>query len=258
METLGPAARMLQIIAIVVFSLVIVVLASIRKPHKMRRYLETLLRLLRQHHHWFIYAALALPGILLPQFDYISVNRVRYSVGWPITGMDVVVGDVFGDGHVVHFQPDLGVLAAIALWVFIVAIALRTRRWATGCQHWRAAPIQALVTSLYSALVIWFLFGATQVIWDAYQWRMNWAELERSDRFARHWLPFLHGLGAASVLTLLFVDSLGRRFNQRVFHLVCAVMVCFGFWRFLPYFEAQLKQLDSTIHYAHEEQIKHK
>jgi hypothetical protein len=214
------------------------------------------MRTIFQYRHWLLCLVLALPGILVPQFDYMGPNRTRYSLGLP-PGMDLLLGGL-EDGHVLHFQPDLVLLVIIALWVFVIHLACRARLWAIACSDWRGMAVQALLTVIYCALVLWFLYGTVQVIWDWHQFNMQWVELERSDRLARRWLPYLYWLGAGGVLAILFIDSLRRRLGQRLFHLACAVCLCYGCWRLTPFVQWQLKELDASIQYAQEQQATHK
>jgi hypothetical protein len=213
---------------------------------------------LRRNLQWLLCVALALPGILVPQFDYMGPNRVRYTLGWPVPSMDILVGGI-DDGHILHFQPDLGLLLAAALWVFVIHFAWRARRWAIDCSHWRGAAVQALLTALYCILMVAFLYGATHLISDWRLFNMESPELDRAFRFQRRWFPYLYALGAGGALVVLLADSLRRRFSERLFHLAAILWLCYGFWCFSPVIKGELQFLDRSIQdYAQKQPMEHR
>src|SRR5688572_2022347 len=101
------------------------------------------MRFISQHRQWLLYFALALPGVLVPRLEYMGPNRVRYNLGWPIPGMDILVGEMV-DGWILHFQPGPCLLIAVTFWVFVIRLAWLARRWAMDCPDWRGAAVQAL------------------------------------------------------------------------------------------------------------------
>jgi hypothetical protein len=203
--------------------------------------------------HWLFYFVLALPAVLLPQFGYMGLNRVRYNLGWPVSGMDILIGGI-EDGQILHFQPSPALLAVAALWTWMMGLAWRARRWAKIRSDGLGAFVQATLTSLYCALVFCFLDGVVQVVWNWRLFPMRWAELERTLTFGRHWLPYLYALGAAAIFVILLLDARLRPRLQRIVHVAFALCFVFVLWRFSPYLDRQSGRLDELIEYAKKQQ----
>ena len=200
----------------------------------------------------FFYFALALPGILLPQFDFWGLNRTWFSLGWPLSGGRIQL--IRGDSRILRIYPEIWLPLVAVAWTYIVSLAWRTRRWAMGRPDWTGAFVTAFLTSLYCALVFCFFHGLVGVIWEWQVQPMQAPELERALVFGRYWLPYLYALGAAAIFVTLFLDARLRPALQRLIHFAFALGFILMFWRLSPYLEWQLQNLDFLIQFVREHQ----
>jgi hypothetical protein len=207
-----------------------------------------------QYSRWLVSLALASPAILLPQFDAMGLNRVRYTLGWPVPGMSVGTFHGVGAADGLHFNPSPMLVLVVVSWTYAASLGWRARRWAMARPDWLGALVQATLTSFYCGLVFCFLHGLVQVIWNWRLQAMQSTGLERALTFGRAWLPYLYALGAAVIFTSLLIDARLRRGSQRLIYGPFAF--CFGvaFYWSSPYLDWQLTQFDWLIQSVHEQQ----
>jgi hypothetical protein len=208
-----------------------------------------------RYRRWLFYLLLALPAVLLPKFDYMALNRERYSLGWPWSDMDILIGNSMGDGKILHFQPGLELLFFVPLWCYVASLALRAWKWAKGRPDWLGAFIQATLTSTYCVLLFCFFYGAVEVAWTWHVLPMDWAGLERACSYAWDWLPWLYLVGAIGIFAALFLDARRRAGFLWLTHFAFAVGFAFAFRHLAPMLTFQLEELNSLILYAQKEQL---
>ncbi|HWC60691.1 MAG TPA: hypothetical protein VHC44_13425 [Verrucomicrobiae bacterium] len=212
------------------------------------------MRALFQLRRWLLYLSLAAPIILMPLYDYMGMNRTRYSLGWPPGGMDLLIGDAFSDGRLLHFQPDMLLLPVVLVWTLVAGLAWKSRLWAASRSDWLGAFVQALLTSLYCTVIFFFLDGVIGVVWE---WRlisMDAPALVRALAFGRQLLPYLYATGVAAIFTTLFLDSRARRGPQRLVYVAFALCFTFTIGWLSPYLEFQLQGFDEMIQYLQKQQ----
>lgn len=205
-----------------------------------------------QCRRWLFYSALGMPAVLLPRFDYMGPTRVRYSLGWPFSGMDLLIA--LQEGSLLHFQPSPLLLLFVGIGAYLASLGWRARRWAVMTPDWRGAFVQPVLTSLYCALLFCFLHGTVQAIWDWQVHLMDWPALERAATFGRAALPYLYGSGSALISLVLFLDSRLRPGYQRLVYVAFALSFVLLSWRLSPYLSSQLAAFDEMIQYARNQQ----
>lgn len=218
---------------------------------------------IRPNRQWLFYFALALPAILAPHSDFISINRSWFTLGLLIPGMHLRVGDLsfVGNGHRFSLHPDPLLLPiSIALWTGAIWLAWKVRQWAAQCPGYHGPVVQALITASYGLLLLWFLSGVTEVCWE---WRLlgidDSLELATAFRFARRALPILYTLAVGCAAAILVVDSFSRSFRHRLVYLASALCLCGGVGASLaPYCDWQLRHLDELILDSQKQAIKQK
>jgi hypothetical protein len=193
---------------------------------------------------WLVALALGLPGALLPQIDYFGINRTRISLGWPISGLDVLVGNAFADGVWLHLQPNPLLLPTIALWAAVMVCLRRLRQAVRLRAGWIGAVIQDPIAGAYCVLVFFFFHGCIELIWEYRARFMNAAELERSCYFAERILPGLYATAGAAVLITLALDAYSRRWNRAVVYVVCGLAFGGAFWLSVPLVRRHVKYFD--------------
>lgn len=124
------------------------------------------MRILPKYRRWLLCFILGLPGIFIPHFDYMGPNRERFTLGWPIPSMDILVGGI-PDGHLIHLQPGPETIIATAFWTILIWCAWRVCSWAVSLGYWRRLGIQWLIYAMYSILVLWFIASTLDFIRSA-------------------------------------------------------------------------------------------
>jgi hypothetical protein len=200
---------------------------------------------------WLFYFGLAVPVIFLPQVEG-RLNSSDLVFGVPGT-LDILIGGHVVDGIVggVEFQPASWlVFPAAVIWTVALSFAWRARLWAMARTTWVGAFVQALLTSLYCALIFFFLWNLVCLIWFWWCYSLTMPRFNHALVFARGWLPYLYATGATGILTTLFLDSRTRRGPRRFVHFVFALLLIIAFARLTPFVVWQLSEFDEMIKYS--------
>lgn len=202
------------------------------------------------------YFLLAAPAIFMPLEDYMSMNRTRFQLGLLIPIGDLLVGDCFGDGRLLHFQPAPVLPLAVAVWTGVAAFLWNLRRRTKERGGVWSGAIQAVIASAYCVLVFFFLFGITAVVWERVCDPMDMAALERVFILKRHALPALYVLGLCAIMGALLLDARKLRGMRRGFHYGCMLLFAGLSCWLLPLVNWQLKDVDESIQHFHDQQKK--
>jgi len=200
---------------------------------------------------WLFYFGLAVPLIFLPQVD-MRLNSSDLAFGFPTT-LDILIGGTVDDGVVggPEFQPgSWWVFPAAVLWTIIFSLVWQARLWTMAQNTWVRIFVQALLTSLYCAVVFCFLWSFVWMIWFLWCSSLKMPEYHRALVFARGWLPYLYAMGVTGILTTLFLDSRLRRGPRRLVHFLFALLFIIAFAQLAPYVLWQFSEFDEMIRYS--------
>jgi hypothetical protein len=216
-------------------------------PETGREKMRELMRLLRR---WLGCFLLATPIIFMPISRVMTISHSWYDLGWPFAGF------VVGLGKPLVVSPTwLMPLTAIG-WILVAFGARRTWDWAVACTRWWGSLAQAVLISAYCVLLFLFGCGLTAFAWEGVCRGMDWEQLERAFRFARLAAPIALSLGAGVILVTIGLNSRRRRMSQRLFHVICIVLVWHWLLGLLPYATVIIGWFDEGIQVAQHEQLK--
>ena len=153
---------------------------------------------------------LALPCILLPSHETVSLSGHRFDLGLPpMANIKLGTGDFFTLGRLWANVGEnlIGVLCLAIFWSVVIYTASRIRQWAKGHGGLLGALIHSALISAYFFLWFFFSLGAFDLISYCIMNPMDWGGLLASTRTQRILYPFMWIIATTVLIIVLWKDA---------------------------------------------------